>query len=118
VNESILIVDDEFGLAELVGEVLAERGYQTRVATNGQQGLDVLEKDGIDLVLVDLMMPVLDGREMSERMRSDARYEKIPIVMMTAVPEALNGAESLFEAVLPKPFSAEELFTTLDRLLS
>ena len=84
-----MIVDDEFGLAELIAEVLAERGYATAIAINGELGLALLRERRPALVLLDLMMPVLDGREMLSAMRSDPELATIPVVIMTALPEAV-----------------------------
>jgi circadian clock protein KaiC len=106
----VVIVDDEFGLAELVAEILTENGYLTAIAINGELGLALLRETGADLVLVDLMMPVLNGREMLREMRADPKLANIPTVIMTALPEAVPTDEGTFAAVLQKPFTPERLF--------
>jgi circadian clock protein KaiC len=107
----IVIVDDEFGLAELIAEVLAERGYATAIAINGELGLALLRERRPALVLLDLMMPVLDGSEMLKAMRADPELATVPVVVMTALPEAVPPKdEAAFEAVLQKPFTPDRLF--------
>jgi len=107
----ILIVDDEFGLAELIAELLGERGYTTAIAINGELGLALLGERRPDLVLLDLMMPVLSGLEMLHRMRADPEFSGIPVVIMTALPGAVQAEDaSGYRAVLQKPFTPERLF--------
>jgi CheY-like chemotaxis protein len=107
----IVIVDDEFGLAELIAEVLAERGYATAIAINGELGLALLRERRPALVLLDLMMPVLDGSDMLKAMRSDPELATVPVVIMTALPEAVPTEDAAsFEAVLQKPFTPDRLF--------
>jgi circadian clock protein KaiC len=107
----IVIVDDEFGLAELISEVLAERDYATAIAINGELGLALLRERRPDLVLLDLMMPVLTGKEMLRLMRADPDLADVPVVIMTALPGAIPPDELPgHQAVLQKPFTPERLF--------
>jgi circadian clock protein KaiC len=107
----IVIIDDEFGLAELIAEVLADQGYATAIAINGELGLALLRERRADLVMVDLMMPVLNGSEVLRRMKADPALASIPVVIMTALPEAVPAEDGAsFEAVLQKPFTPERLF--------
>lgn len=117
-TQSVLIVDDEFGLADITADLLRDAGYDVRLAINGKLGLDSLAQHGADLVLTDLMMPVMDGPEMIRRMRADPRFAAIPAVLMTALPEAIpHGDGALHDAVLIKPFSLVEVLATVRRLL-
>jgi CheY-like chemotaxis protein len=114
----ILIVDDEFGLADVIAEVLAEVGYDVAIAINGQLGLVSMSEVTPDLVLLDMMMPVLDGPAMLRAMRENPRYAGIPVVMMTSLPEALPPADgALYQGLLHKPFTQEKLLSTLQTLL-
>jgi CheY-like chemotaxis protein len=116
---SVLIVDDEFGLADVTGNLLEEVGYDVAVAINGKLGLASLGKQRVDVVLVDLTMPVMDGPEMVHRMRADPDLAAIPAILMTALPEAVPvHAEELFVAVLVKPFSLAVLLEELQRALA
>ncbi len=113
----ILIVDDEYGLADIVAEILTEHGYETSLAINGKQALERMESTVPDLVLLDVMMPVLDGRTMLNRMRSNPLQRDIPVIMMTALPEALPEDASSFQGSLKKPFSQEALLVIVRQLL-
>jgi len=115
---SILIVEDEYGLAELLRDVLTELGYQVTLATNGRLALEMLRDRQIHLVLTDAMMPVMDGPELARAMRTDERHRSIPIIMMTSLRTAVPSTPGLYEAVLRKPFTPEALLTVLDRFVS
>ena len=116
-NRSVLIVDDEFGLADITADLLREAGYDVRLAINGKLGLDSLVAHPADLVLTDLMMPIMDGPEMIRRMRADPQLAAIPAVLMTALPEAIPDGDGLHDAVLIKPFSLAEVLEVVRRLL-
>jgi CheY-like chemotaxis protein len=107
-----LIVDDEFGLAEMLRELLRELGYDVTLAINGRLALDILGERRIDLVITDMMMPVMDGAELATAMRESEAHCHIPIVMMTSLPSAAytNGP---YDAVIRKPFTPELLLTTM-----
>jgi CheY-like chemotaxis protein len=117
-TQSVLIVDDEFGLADITAELLREAGYDVALAINGKLGLDSLAARQADVVLTDLMMPVMDGPEMIRQMRADPRFATIPTILMTALPEAIpTGDVAFHDAVLVKPFSLAEVLATVRRLL-
>lgn len=114
----VLIVDDEFGLADVTSALLTELGYDVAIAINGKLGLEMLATRGADLVITDAMMPVMDGPEMIRRMRADERFAKIPTILMTALPEAVpSGAAALHDAVLLKPFALGELLELMSKLI-
>ena len=117
-KQSILIVDDEFGLAEMLREMLRESGFEVTLAINGRLALDILEEGKVDLVLTDMMMPVMDGAELAAAMRRDHKHRDTPIVMMTSLPTARPQPKGLFDAVLRKPFTPELLLETLRRCLA
>ena len=114
----ILIVDDEFGLAELLSELLSEEGFDATIAINGQIGLDSLAENPPDLVILDVMMPIMGGPEMARAMKMNPSWASIPIIMMTALPSSLpQDTPSLYEASLQKPFSPAQLFAKIKLLL-
>ena len=115
--ESILIVDDEFGLAEMVRELLRESGYDATLAINGRLALQILQERTIDLVLTDMMMPVMDGTELAAAMRRDERHRRTPIILMTSLPTAVVRTGGVFDAVVRKPFTPELLLATIARCL-
>lgn len=117
-ERSILIVDDEFGLAEMLREMLRDHGYDVTLAINGRLALDVLGERSVDLVITDMMMPVMDGAELAAAMRKNEAYRLIPIVMMTSLPSVSPHADGLYDAVLRKPFTPELLLQTLSRCLT
>lgn len=116
-NPYLLIVDDEFGFADVLADLLATRGYDVNIAINGKLGLEALEARVPDLVLTDLTMPVMDGTEMISAMRADPRFARIPVILMTALPEAIPKREpALHDATLVKPFSLAVLLEVVVRL--
>ena len=114
---SILIVDDEFGLAEMLRDMLRELDYDVALAINGQLALQMLHERPVDLVITDLMMPVMDGVELGAAIRNDAALRRIPIVMMTSLPTALPQQDHLFDAVIRKPFTPDLLMKTVTECL-
>lgn len=116
---TVLIVDDEYGLADIMVDLLQEVGYDVELAINGKLGLDSLHARKADLVIADLMMPVMDGPEMVRRMRATAELANIPVILMTALPEGIPDDPSLrFDAILVKPFSMAELHDAIARVLT
>jgi DNA-binding response OmpR family regulator len=112
IQRSVLIVDDEFGLAEMLREMLSEHGYEVELAINGRLAFDILSERRIDLVITDLMMPVMDGEELAVAMRDSKALHHIPIVMMTSLPTR-GQPNGLFDAVIRKPFTPDLLLTTM-----
>src|SRR5215213_1993943 len=103
---TILVVEDEFGIAEVLVSVLSDAGHNVLTAINGRQGLERLKEGHPELVLLDFMMPVLDGPAMVRAMRNDAELCVIPIVIMSSLPEsaiaeAVNG---MYNGFIRKPF--------------
>jgi len=114
----VLIVDDEFGLADITADLLRDAGYDVELAINGKLGLASLATRRADIVLTDLMMPVMDGPELIRKMRADPALASIPIILMTALPEAVSSGDGARQdAVLVKPFSITELIETMQTLL-
>jgi CheY-like chemotaxis protein len=118
VAQSILIVDDEFGLAEMLRDMLRDSGFEVTLAINGRLAFEILTEGHVDLVLTDMMMPVMDGAELAAAIRRDARHRDTPIIMMTSLPTAPAQPAGLFDAVLRKPFTPELLLKTMKRLLA
>jgi CheY-like chemotaxis protein len=110
---SILIVDDEFGLAEMLRDMLRESGFHVTLAINGRLAFEILQEEKVDLVLTDMMMPVMDGAELAAAIRGADKHRDIPIIMMTSLPTAPPQPEHLFNAVLRKPFTPDVLLETV-----
>jgi CheY-like chemotaxis protein len=113
---TILVVDDEPAIREAVAEVLEDAGYRCVCARNGEEGLACLEETDPDLVLLDVMMPVLDGREMLRRLRATPRFKETPVILMSA--GLLPGGEMPpgHTAFLKKPFSLDALLALVGRV--
>jgi DNA-binding response OmpR family regulator len=118
-SKRVLIVDDEFGLAEVVAEMLAEQSYQVDLAINGEVALARMAEQVPDLALVDVMMPILDGPGLLVRMREEPALAAVPVILMTALPHAIPAhVASLHQGVLVKPFTPDALFAAVEPLLA
>jgi two-component system, chemotaxis family, chemotaxis protein CheY len=107
----VLVVDDERSMRELLSDVLEAEGYAVQVAENGQRALEILASSRPDVVVLDLMMPVLDGWAFMERYRDIAGVE-IPIIGVSAVltpPVADELRGGGVRACIPKPFDVGDL---------
>lgn len=103
---TVLVVDDEFGTAEVLVAALEDAGYRVLTAANGRRALERLEQHKPDLVISDFMMPLMDGAAMVTAMRASSSLRDIPVIMMSAAPESalrrqLEGGYTIF---LRKPF--------------
>ena len=120
-NERILVVDDTPANIQTVAAILKGQGYQLSVATNGKQALDVLEKIRPDLILLDVMMPELDGFETCQRIKSTEAWRDIPIIFLTAKTETtdlVKGFEMGAVDYVGKPFNAHELLARVNTHLT
>jgi CheY-like chemotaxis protein len=115
---SILIVDDEFGLAEMLREMLRESGFEVTLAINGRLAIEILKDEVVDVVLTDLMMPVMDGAELAAALRRHDRHRHTPIILMTSLLTAPPPSDGLFDAVLRKPFTPDLLLETIRRCVT
>jgi DNA-binding response OmpR family regulator len=114
---TILVVDDEPSISEVVGIYLRRAGYQVAVARDGQEALDALEKEPPDLVVLDLMLPEVDGLEITRRLRAEG---DTPIIMLTARREEADriaGLEMGADDYVVKPFSPQELVSRVKAVL-
>ena len=119
--EKILLVDDDMDTLRLVGLMLQRQGYEVRVASSGQQALGMVQAEMPDLILLDIMMPEMDGYEVARRLRSDPATSEIPIIMFTAktqVDDKVMGFEAGADDYLTKPTQPRELFAHMKAVLS
>ena len=115
---TVLVVDDEFGIGELLDGILSDEGHHVVVAGNGRQALERLADTKVDVILSDLMMPVLDGAALLQAVRADGRLDHIPFILMCALPEdSISDRISGYEAFLRKPFRIAAVVETIDRVL-
>ena len=113
----ILVVDDEISIVDLLSMVLEGAGYQVTKAYNGQEALDCLASARPDVVISDVMMPVLDGRELCRRMQADPRSRSIPVVLMSAIHIKHNLTGCNCAALLKKPFKFNEVLQIIAHLV-
>ena len=112
----VLVVDDEYTIRELISIVLEEEGYEVSTATNGGEAMERLSAAQPDLVLLDIMMPVLDGREVLRRMRADPVLRHVPVLVMSAgANPAMRDAAS--NGFLRKPFDLSDLISNVSNLV-
>jgi CheY-like chemotaxis protein len=118
-NKTILIVDDEFGILEVLDAILSDAGFKVISAINGQEALTRLQETTPDLVIVDFMMPLLDGAGVIKAMRADQRFLAVPVILASALPEK-SVAERCegYQAFLRKPFKTERLMREISRLFN
>ena len=119
--EKVLIVDDDLDTLRLVGLMLQRQGYQISAATNGQQGLEKAFDEHPDLILLDVMMPDIDGYEVTRRLRQNPSTADTPILMFTAksqLDDKVAGYEVGANEYLTKPTHPSELQSKVKTLLS
>ena len=117
---TILVVEDEFGIAEVLASALTDSGYDVLIAINGKQGLERLKESHPELVLLDFMMPVLDGPAMVRAMRTDAELRAIPIIIMSSLPEAaiVEAVSGMYNGFIRKPFRLRTVTEMVNRVLN
>jgi CheY-like chemotaxis protein/MinD-like ATPase involved in chromosome partitioning or flagellar assembly len=119
--EKILIIDDDLDTLRLVGLMLQRQGYQITAATNGQQGLEKALEEAPHLILLDVMMPDMDGYEVTRRLRANPQTVDIPILMFTAktqLDDKMAGFEVGVDDYLTKPTHPSELQSHVKALLA
>jgi two-component system alkaline phosphatase synthesis response regulator PhoP len=119
-RKRVLVVDDEKDLVDLISYNLVRNGYEVLAAYNGNEALDVAWREGPDLVVLDLMLPGLDGTEVARRLRADSRTADVPIVMLTAKGEETDVVVGLTlgaDDYVTKPFSMKILLARITTVL-
>jgi two-component system chemotaxis sensor kinase CheA len=120
VGKKVLVADDDVRNAFALSKILADKGIDVRVAGNGQKALEMLAAEPVDLVLMDIMMPIMDGYEATRRIRLQAQWQALPILALTA--KAMKGdREKCLEAgandYLSKPIDVDQLYAMLQNWL-
>ena len=116
----ILVVDDQVQNIELLEAYLIPQGYAIVKAANGKEALELLSSNPIDLILLDVMMPGMDGFEVARRVRQDSIHKQLPIILVTALHESedrVKGIEAGCDDFLSKPFDKYELLARVRSLL-
>ncbi len=118
----VVCIEDESEMIDLVSMILSREGYEVIGAAGGLQGLQVVEDVQPGLVLLDLMMPDLDGWEVYQRLRSNPKTMDLPIIVVTARAQSIDKILGLHIAkvddYLTKPFAPSELLASVEKVLS
>lgn len=120
-SDKILIIDDDVDTLKLVGLMLERQGYDISVASNGAQGIRKADAEDPDLILLDVMMPDMDGYEVTQKLRADPSLAHIPIIMFTAksmVDDKVAGFEAGVDDYLTKPTHPAELTAHVKAVLA
>ena len=120
VNEKILVVDDEEDILELIRFNLSREGYAIRCAATGENALKSLKTEPVDLIILDLMLPGIDGFTVAMQIKGDPRIQHIPIIMLTAKgseTDVVTGLEVGAEDYITKPFSTRILLARIHSVL-
>ncbi|MBI4347837.1 MAG: response regulator transcription factor [Elusimicrobia bacterium] len=115
-KRKVLLAEDDPVFRDLVTEILQEAGYEVLAGENGQEAWELLVAKGADLAVLDLNMPILDGLELTKRIRGDDRYKELPILMLTVrafVEEQIAGYDRGADDYLTKPFDRKMLAARL-----
>ncbi len=119
-NKSILIVDDDIDTLQLVGTMLEQKGYEIIAANNGEKALQITQNDIPDLIILDIMMPGMDGYEVTRRIRAIEETSLIPIILFSAktqVDDKVIGYEAGADDYLTKPTHPKELISRIETVL-
>jgi two-component system, OmpR family, response regulator VicR len=121
-NLRILCIEDEPEMIDLIRLILTRRGYEVIGANGGKQGLEEIRREKPDLVLLDLMMPDMDGWEVYQQIKADEATRAIPVIVVTAKAQSIDKVLGLHIAkvddYLAKPFSPQDLMSSVDGVLS
>jgi len=121
-SHQILCIEDEPEMIDLIRLILNRKGFEVNGANGGKEGLDAVRKTKPDLVLLDLMMPDMDGWEVYQQMKADETTRDIPVIVVTAKAQSIDKVLGLHIAkvddYIAKPFSPQELLNSVDTVLS
>jgi len=124
-KKNILLVDDDPDFVEAVKVIVESGGYNVRVAFDGKEGLEAVKEQKPDLIVLDVMMPVMDGHAACRALKTDPATKNIPIILLTAVADRVTTSkyshrdmlESEAEDYMPKPVDPSELLSLIRRWL-
>ncbi|MBW1820138.1 MAG: response regulator [Deltaproteobacteria bacterium] len=118
--KKILIVDDEPRIIVPVQFMMEQNGYDVMIAFSGEEAMEIIDENKIDLILLDIMLPVIDGFEVCQRVRENPQWYKIKIILLTALDSDANVKKGLSlgaNAYITKPFSNVEIVDKVKELL-
>lgn len=119
-TKKILIVDDEKDIVETLSFMLKSKGFETITAYDGEEGLKKAKDEAPDIIILDVMMPKINGYKICRLLKYDAKYKNIPIIMVTARSQdtdKLIGEETGADEYITKPFEFSEVIETIEKYL-
>ena len=119
-KERILIVEDDKHISKLVKYNLEKAGFECTVATTGEKALEILDKEPVDLIILDIMLPKMDGFQTCKQIKQEKKLSALPIIMLTAKSEEVDrvvGFELGADDYVVKPFSPRELVLRVKAIL-
>ena len=120
-TKMILCIEDEPEMIDLIRLILSSRGFEVRGANGGKEGLEIIRNEHPDLVLLDLMMPEIDGWEVYQQMKADPTTRNIPVIVVTAKAQNIDKVLGLHIAkvddYIAKPFGPQELIDSVEKIL-
>jgi DNA-binding response OmpR family regulator len=120
-NFHILCIEDEPEMIDLIRLILGRRGFQVEGAGGGKEGIEKIHSSPPDLVLLDLMMPDMDGWEVYQQMKAEEPTKNIPVIVVTAKAQSIDKVLGLHIAkvddYIAKPFSPQELLNSVEKVL-
>jgi two-component system response regulator VicR len=121
-KKKVVCIEDEPEMIDLVKLILGRKGFDLVGAMGGREGLEAVRRIKPDLVLLDLMMPDMDGWEVYQQMKADAELSRIPVIVVTAKAQSIDKVLGLHIAkvddYVTKPFGPQELLQSVERVLS
>ncbi len=121
-KKKIVVVDDEQNILDLVGMILEAEGFTVSKALNGTEGIKMAQKEHPDLVLLDIMMPEMDGWVVYRKLKEDKKTKDIPVAMLTVKAQTIDKEMALdvigVEDYITKPFTPDELVERVQKLVS
>jgi two-component system alkaline phosphatase synthesis response regulator PhoP len=117
---TILCIDDDRLLLSFVSDALERRGFRTLVAMDGPSGIEMAKAERPDLILLDVVMPTMNGLEVCRRLRAEAKLAATPVVLLTALNDphlGFEGKEAGATTTMRKPFGVEHIIATIERIL-
>ena len=119
-TKHILCIEDEPEMIDLIRLILGRRGFEVVGAAGGKEGLEKMRDNTPDLVLLDLMMPDMDGWEVYQQMKADEKTKDIPVIVVTAKAQSIDKVLGLHIAkvddYIAKPFSPQDLLSSVDKV--
>src|SRR5689334_16224535 len=113
----VLVVDDDPGIVSLLQRIITKRGYETFVARDGQEGLELAQQHHPDLIFTDIKMPDLGGEELTRILKADPEFADTPIIILSGTAFLIDLETTQASSILTKPFELKTVYALLERFL-